>query len=1846
MIIRNNDINTDENIFKTIYKINTHFKSIRSDPSIHNEFVSIIFDDNVRFVSPMFFSLVLLTHEKYIENNIALVIDILGFNHPEEYTKKSEDPRQHYVFRFLLPFFNSPYFKLEITEKNIDYLRDSYAVIIPDRVKRLVSLDENQKSYKKLIYLFCSKKPRDSLFLNESHGGTFLPIVKLTNFSNFFYDSDFYNDNKDDFDKRKNIFKSLTIDNEENIENLRDNFGKHFIKYVKPKNFDDTLLNPLKDVFFEMVDNIKRHAQYDDKSFADSYFNFYYDTHNGNFNFHIMDNFHTGLMNTYIKTLETDSHTFNELGLDGDGLYNQAIEELEDSKNDIPFLEALFSEGGWFHGNQIPRVILHFGMPLLAKIIKDTEGSAYIRLYRETDEGNIFYEVILNKDGTKVNDITETYQNIEGTYISITIPNTKYKGLKATSMVLSHSDYKNISDKEDEIVQRIKEFTTESKKIGKKTCAIYNYEQYTQGTISDFIRKIYIDAYANETKDILVTGINLKDSEDYFATLIYLLYSNDEDKERSDTPYMVRNILFWDKTSFDILFIGGKTKDEFYTSTKILNKHYGQQTDCLNRIELSEDLTTPADSIFFFKTGDDFMVIPFETIGKQIHNYDNILDNISIQRIIMEHLEKSKKLIHFDTKQGFHVDVYYKFDTIFQDSSYFGRIAFELKKIILCNGKLNGKKIAFIGIGKYLKLFMAFLVQSLENEKVNSYSKYEVFNFDNGDDDKINKFIKNVEIDNGEAETAFVLITAVSFGGKKIKEFIASYLANCSAHWYNIIQIHLEKQAPSNYQAKKSIINIEIPLKSYEELTDKFCEKCESPDSEIPLLCIDKDDEFKLEKTYFDAYRPKSLVNAKNVDSLKWYNTVAFGHIRRGSNNHYLYYTKSIHFFNDNKDKIIDFLRHELKKIKNPANAIIIIPMHCTLNKFTSLIHKELFDGQAKIFQLDMKKGIKNFHELEVSIQNASMQNFYFIDDEISSGSTLEYFYSLLRYLGVDGFEKIFVMIDRMDVVDETLCINYLRSKDKKDIHCFSKMEIKPIKTSVEDCFLCDTRDMYGKILKQTSLDMNRYAIAERIVKLNLLDSNNIDFEDTKDFNVKDFRIYLKMYAVDYVYENFDSIYFDYEDENYDRAKILSHYRSFECDFIVKVRKKIKQLPFKEKNFYVNLLDEIGTYEGRIALLKALSFPKLVYYYPIRYILTIVLIEDIRQYIKEKDAVEYYFDHDKMKNFIIAQKNLDGKVKNKYELFLEHFYSKVNMHYLSFLHKTAAYLNIHYILHIDNVKYYFEASKKIKDRDEVNDENKIEQSLVEYYQLAAKRVASYSKDRAQYLQNNIESVLKDTDNEDEGYPKLLEALLVENHYDKEITVFQKKCRKIFEKNEDFSILIPQIEKILQDTLDDYTIKIHAVYVNQHANLSYATYANYISSMKLVNVMGDYGEPLKKKEDIIYGLTKGYLSKFKNEIFNPDNSEHKKHIHNTWSNKYISEYILPNNEILPVTAIKLVDINLSKLDKVSEEDKKYDEDVYSENFFVANNSTLWYKPIGTLVVTYDKYTQELHLLLSKYILSIQNEFVEYLNERFSYGVIQETMSKYEKNKSYDALQEILERISHTYGRYIKISKNVEGMKNCGYEIEEILDKVQKYTIGLEYIFSIGSLYIEEKQANSLSNIDFSNDFLRSAKDFFEVVPILGAKEILTDNIDVLKSVKYDFRYQNNDNANHVWRLIEVDLYTIIFELMFNALKSNKDKKLLNVEIEYSNNGIYVRNNGSYIKSENIDKIFDRHFTTNSGTGIGLYNIQKYLEINMLNICVSNISIYAPLAYMVGKGNFIGIMFTDVRPHRVEFLIKDK
>jgi hypothetical protein len=1138
--------------------------------------------------------------------------------------------------------------------------------------------------------------------------------------------------------------------------------------------------------------------------------------------------------------------------------------------------------------------------------------------------------------------------------------------------------------------------------------------------------------------------------------------------------------------------------------------------------------------------------------------------------MIKNNLEKNKVKMHVDTSQNFHINYFYKFKNIFEDSNWASRIAFRLAQ------KMPTDDFKIIGTDKYANAVIASMYSIMgKNNKF-----FIINNFQENSLKALKKYISE--------GSHFVVYSPVVFSGKKIQEnIIDEYFKNLTYSWESTIKININNADIKNFSAmlEKNLNSID-----YED-TSSECEICKSTE-ERALYKISKDNPFTIDKFSLENYKPKKIENycKKNSVIAKFFGAVHFGHTTRG-NNHYAYYTKTIDFFERNYENITNFLKSIT--IDENKNNIIFAPIHNTNSRFISLVNQIVFDNNAAIYHFDKSNTEQNFYDLEYISMDTKETNIYFVDDEVSSAGTLKYFESLLKSIDENlNFHSIIIMIDRTSPQDEKTIERLFKKRE-----IFTKLEIKPIKTDFDDCFLCQRREEYLDMFDSSVLDMTRFQIAKRVVKLKSQTYDDIDYPIKQDDFEANLKTFIKMHAVDFAHEKFDEFKLDGDET---RRSLLKVYEKIEYKFKQYIWKLIEVnlegTSIIEKEYFRTICD----YESEIALLKSIAFPKIVYFRLVREIATVVIIQKIKDIVngESQKYIDKTNDYSKFEIISILSFNEISELKSdivknefdEYKDFLQKFKNKNGIDYLNFLYRTAGYLNITQILDDSNIRFFYRVTKKLKeDKAKFGDSH----HLLHTYPFAVKMIISNSdnEDRYRYFKKNIDKFKTDNlINFEKPEYSMIHALLLEREMDVKKEFRAKinnwKTENINEKVSKLSELIGKYTEYkvkVENRIEvKNKIKVENIYINENINIEYSGgYEDYLKYSKLIDVKNNFNE-LSRDDKDIYMLYQGALrSSGEFEDLKYTEKNYKK-IDNTWSNMLFGKD-------KKYFAIKLVDIDKEKLRSILD----------IEN--VKRNKPMWFKPLGCIVVSFDGSYVD-HLIFSELVLSLQNEVVEFFKTEFKHQSLSQMIEARNEKENYEILLEKVRRISHSYKDYISIDKQIHKLIEDKYDKEKIISKVIDFTNGLKYIFSLGSMIEYEQREDSLPNEIFVDEILFDDKTFQNVI-----ENFLRTVPSLINGYSGEYTISFYKDADYSCPIISDEhLYNILFELIFNGVKNNRSG--LSIKIYLKENAIYVCNNGEKILNGIYEQIFENTYSTTGGLGIGLPKIRSYLKAINMNIKV--------------------------------------
>lgn len=284
--------------------------------------------------------------------------------------------------------------------------------------------------------------------------------------------------------------------------------------------------------------------------------------------------------------------------------------------------------------------------------------------------------------------------------------------------------------------------------------------------------------------------------------------------------------------------------------------------------------------------------------------------------------------------------------------------------------------------------------------------------------------------------------------------------------------------------------------------------------STIPLLLIKSSDSADIGVRFFqeDTYTDRFLAEPQNAEY------IYYSHLNR-SGNHYQFYVRTANLFNDlleaRSQRLLSWFQEikeaELLNQKNSVHVykinVIVSPLHFSNETFTAAVNQYVFDGKAYIINFDVKKEFRdsfvakfrNYRSaLEMMIHsnmNMKMElNFYFVDDNIVTGATINRAKSLVssmlgefilnneRDIVVNLFKGIIVLLDRnsrstacnffdrIAVCDQN-CYEGRKQELVLPFYRFIQLNTPSIRSYGDSCPLCSKVEKIKRIEQESSLN-------------------------------------------------------------------------------------------------------------------------------------------------------------------------------------------------------------------------------------------------------------------------------------------------------------------------------------------------------------------------------------------------------------------------------------------------------------------------------------------------------------------------------------------------------------------------------------------------------------------------------------------------------------------------------------------------------------------------------------------------------------------------------------------------------
>jgi soluble cytochrome b562 len=191
-----------------------------------------------------------------------------------------------------------------------------------------------------------------------------------------------------------------------------------------------------------------------------------------------------------------------------------------------------------------------------------------------------------------------------------------------------------------------------------------------------------------------------------------------------------------------------------------------------------------------------------------------------------------------------------------------------------------------------------------------------------------------------------------------------------------------------------------------------------------------------------------------------------------------------------------------------------------------------------------------------------------------------------------------------------------------------------------------------------------------------------------------------------------------------------------------------------------------------------------------------------------------------------------------------------------------------------------------------------------------------------------------------------------------------------------------------------------------------------------------------------------------------------------------------------------------------------------------------------------------------------------------------------------------KIIEIHNKYSPIIENIT---------EEIRGKQHEFKNYLNTINSIIQVANEgELKENLRTYIKSLKNVNKDIENIFHIDNLIVRSIIYSKLSDSGKN-KIDFKYFVSNDLSQ-WKVKDYELSEILTNILNNAFEAARDSSdkivTLNIFNEKDKNIIEITNSSALVKLENINKMFNRGFSTKEGQnrGYGLYNVKKIVESN--------------------------------------------
>lgn len=1760
-------------------------------------------DEKIKFVHPLFLVYVLNFYEllqrddKYSSQDIRIILNIENLS----------TDIQSYIKTYLTQYI------------------DCNIVLVVDIKFR--DRDKPPSGFTNKKILLYTTENENNLTLLKKQKYNFLPIIKIANnnFNEAFEDKDYWITNKDTGKAekissfgRKIFYKSLQLDAKESVYKKTRNtiWIDIFEIYLELTQNGAYITEKFKDIFSEIVENIQKHTKIDD-ALANGYISFYINRSQKLYELIVSDDYQKGFLSKYYETIcdeilkeKQDSFAWKD--------YNEILKEFE-NKEYTKILENIFNLK-YVLSAQLERITKHFGMPLLLKIVNQLE-----KLSKEKFKNDSFVnlEIYLNKDELSFlikykNGIATVQQLpndvVKGTYFHLFFPQNLHldnpaiitqKPLKLTSKY-----YKELLEEKEFLEKHLKHFqyyfNFKNKLLDEMNAVIIDYSKTNE--TSDFLRDLYSFAFLNSVQDILVVNYPIEDKIEYLK-----LFSETTDLSK------ICNIAFLNKEYPQVLFLGGGNYQEMCDTNTMLSQTYNYNKRNFLETSQGKDSVNLTSNLFYTNHQNKQMFFPFELFLPNPTNQNELLYALMLDNFL--ELKENHEDIHLDLHDEFHIKKFYYLKYVFENSQWVKLMSFDLAKKIK-NRYTDFENIVFVGIEKYSSSFTAEL-EYLLNVKLQSYiisdlnSKPILEQFD--------KFKKQ------HNDKHFIFIRPSVFESD-IDNNIAKNLKNYEK--YTSIQLTKDGSDSYNWIASYSK-NLNDVLQSASD-----CSMCFDDNKPLYEIDIDKYNIKDLYHTH-DAYKKDN-----KIFQVSWKDAIYFPHIERNTN-HYLYYMRTTQFFKNNKKEIQKYFETGIDFKRDEKVPVILTSAHNTNAEFVALINEIVFENDAIIHSLSLnnkEQGYFSIDNLRNTYENKeNYYSFYFVDDAISSGEAFKYIYSVLSSFFKDKFQAVFTLIDRTNEKDLNLFNKYY---ENEKFYPYIKINIHPIKTGFENCYLCERKKIFEKIAINSSLVTIKHTFQEKAKDLAKKNACEIEYELLEP--IVDLKNYLRMSSTEYIYQHID----DFQIEESIDLQFQDYYKL--------VRNYFSMFYLNGKSLSVEI-EKFLIVESKIAFLKSLAFPKIYFFKSLRESIHKYIYNEIRKFTYiNKDNISIipilsYADYIELDK-IDTLKGIVNHYKDK---------NRTNVNYFSFLLSLGSFLGINHILSYEVIRYYYNLTNEIK-----NPEKYLYKNLLDMYPIAVKQLTTYSKEKSKYFERELAKFYKDIPFEYTRTFSRIFGLFVEN------TTYLERRTKIFDN------VIK--ENTIDEQIDSFKMILEQLIVTEVKNINIKSICidinEDIKNPFMVDILNDYKEIEDYTDDM--KLYTGASIKKDIDYDTKIEIEIKDEKYNIWCNFY-KDFITyvritnSNDELTPIGVIVI--------EHIKKENNRHNQLV--EHLRISRLVLAYQNLICELIsknnmlsamrTKYDELIEKKRIEQEKKHIEKEKEFIEEKNKRLEFEkqlmerninqvesnktqileeknkrlesekqVVSETLKKLEiqttldeeRLKHLELEKKIIEEknnqisnsihmINHTYRNYNKYSSflmDIYDLNECSNQniCKDRIDSLIKYSRGIELHSMLGSLnkqkldkYLTQLESsdknkkiytlNSTSEIlTICRDFLSVCSKYIKTNPTLAESAVY--RLDVDEQNEFDITYHD------LCGITDEHLESLFFEFIFNIIKQNREGS--NILITIKDNEIYIENSGITVELSKRKSIFKYNETSSSYSfGLGLPSIQNTLSLFNIDIeCIEPIN----------------------------------